>query len=102
MEEALSSESETPKGIVKFLMQAQLKELQTTLSGKAIHGIFYNQMLRPETDSKSTHAWLTEGKLRSETESLIVAAQDGVVHTPVYKTKIQGNQENSWSLTLKL
>ena len=91
MEETLSSESETPKGMVKFLKHAQLKELQTTLSGKAIHGIYYNQTRRSETDTKCTYAWLTEGKLRSETESLIVAAQDGVVHTAVYKSKIQGN-----------
>ena len=40
-----------------------------------------------------------EGKLRFETESLIVAAQDGVVHTVVYKTKIQGNPG---SLTCRL
>ena len=40
------------------------------------------------TDGKSTNKWLTDGKLQSETEALVVAMQDGVTKTKAYQNRI--------------
>ena len=84
------SSADTPKTMVANLRKAQQKVQEDRLSRKPLHGVYTAQVKRPETDRKSTYAWLTDSKLKSETESLIVAAQDGVVQTAVYRVKIKG------------
>lgn len=56
--------------------------------GKCIHGVFAAKTLGLECNKKVTHMWLKVGRLSSETEGLIVAAQDGVVHTAAYRARV--------------
>ena len=45
-------------------------------------------MQNATTDRKSTNKWLVKGKLKSETEALVVAMQDGVIKTKSYRNRI--------------
>ena len=42
-------------------------------------------------DKKATHKWLMDRKLRSQTEGMLLAAQDRVIQTRVYQVKIMGD-----------
>ncbi len=42
------------------------------------------QTQRPETDLAATHRWLVQGRLRAETEAVVVAAQCGILETNAY------------------
>ena len=52
--------------------------------GKVIHGVFAAEADKRGCDRTATFAWLISGNFRAETEGLIVAAQDGVLHTAAY------------------
>ena len=56
-------------------------QLESLKENKIIHGLDYKQCLVPGMDTPACHVWLTDGRLRSDTEGLIVAAQDGVILT---------------------
>ena len=58
---------------------AQVGALQETLCQKKIHEVFFKQCLEPDRDTSGCHIWLSDGRV--DTEALIVAAQDGVIHT---------------------
>ncbi len=59
--------------------------ITTCLIWKMIHGAHLDQLQRPETDIKATHKWLVQGRLRAETEAVVVAAQCGILKTNTYK-----------------
>ena len=65
---------------------AQACQLVDTLLAKPIHKIFYQQASVVEgTDMEGTFAWLTDGWFQAEAERLVIAAQEGVLHTNRYK-----------------
>lgn len=74
------------------LRDGQNQALAQTLRQKQMHGFHQVQVERRETDKKATHAWLTHGRPKAETESIIMAAQDGVIHTRVYRGLILKQQ----------
>ena len=80
--------------IQAMIKAEQMERLRDQMVQKRLHGVFYNQMLHPSTDKKATTRWLCEGKLRAETEAIIIAAQDGVICTGVYRCKIQKKVES--------
>ena len=43
---------------------------------------------KPDVDQKKTHQWLWSLGLKSETEGLIIAAQDQILATKSYHNKI--------------
>ena len=62
-----------------------------TLTAKPIHKVNYQQASSTEgVDTKETFAWLSDRRLRAETERLVIAAQDGVILTNRYKPTILG------------
>ena len=77
-----------PKQLSRFLLQAQVADLDDTLCGKTIHGVFFKQAKQDEWDTAGSHAWFLDGRLKGETEGLIVAAQDGVIHTRAYQARV--------------
>ncbi len=79
----------SPKAASKLLSAAQNDQLKTTLEKKKIHGVFYSQCQMQGWDTKTSHGWLTNGRLFGRTEGLIVAAQDGVIHTRAYLVRVQ-------------
>ena len=58
---------------------------------KALHG----QYLRQTKEVRSNWAWLKNGDLKRETESLIVAAQNRSIRTYLVKAKIGKSQGDS-------
>ncbi len=68
-------------------VQCKKQDLQT----KSIHGGFARQCAKTETDKKGTHMWLAKRKLHPETEATIMALQDQVVMTKVYRNKMGGD-----------
>ena len=60
---------------------------------KALHGQYLRQT--KEARSDQCWAWLQNGDLKKETESLIVAAQNQSIRTNLVKTKIDKSQRGS-------
>ena len=80
----------TREGILQ-LKAAQVVKLVGTLTAKPIHKVFYQQASAAEgVDTEGTFAWLSDGRLRAETEGLVIAAQDGVILTNRYKHTVLG------------
>jgi hypothetical protein len=84
----LLQETETAKALVARVKAAQVDVLHARLGSKVIHGVYARETLQQGCDLKATFAWLKSGNLRATTESLIVAAQDGVIHTLQYRRNI--------------
>ena len=74
----------TPQEVACELKDAQMKMLQGRLRSKTIHGVYAKQVEKEETDKDATHMWLGDGHLRPTTESFLIAAQDGVIHTSAF------------------
>jgi hypothetical protein len=72
--------TETAKALVARVKEAQVDALHARLGSKVVHGVHAREMLQQGCDLKATFAWLKSGNLRATTESLIIAAQDGVIH----------------------
>ena len=78
----------TPKKISSIVRASQRQTLREERSGRTIHGVFAAETNGPDCDKTATHAWLKRGSFRAETEGLLVAAQDGVIHTAAYRQRI--------------
>ena len=52
------------------------------------HGVFHKTNQKEIRNAKLTYEWLRTGCQRSETEALIVAAQDGVIMTRAYMVRV--------------
>ena len=64
----------TREGILQ-LKAAQEVKLAGTLTAKPIHKVFYQQASAAEVvDTEETFAWLSDGRLRAETEGLVIVA----------------------------
>ena len=62
------------------LREAQTERLKGNLAEKSHQGSYYRQVTNRES-----YVWLSERRLRPQTEALILAAQDDVLHTSWYK-----------------
>ena len=60
---------------------------------KQFYGYFKQQT--SEISHEKTWTWLRKGKLKRETESLLIAAQDNHISTNYVKAKIDKMQQNS-------
>ena len=88
---------------MRQLAGAQSDGLKELLRRKVLHGAHYKTVQNATTDRKSTNKWLVEGKLKlvegklkSETEALVVAMQDGVIKTKHIKGKCRPNMQALW------
>ena len=70
-------------------------ELKISKVGKRCH-YNYGQFARQSEDQRNdeTWTWLKEGKLKRETESLIIAAQDQAIRTNYVKATIDRSQDD--------
>ena len=77
------------KRMAKIASQAQQQQqLMDALQAKVIHRVFMKTSRKPTRDFELTHLWLRKGKQRAKTEALVVAAQDGVIMTRVYQSRV--------------
>jgi hypothetical protein len=64
-------------------------------NNKVMHGQYIRSTDRQLISEEDTFLWLLKGDLKAETESEIVAAQDRVLQTKYYATKILNTETDS-------
>ncbi|KAK9408275.1 hypothetical protein NXF25_007049 [Crotalus adamanteus] len=72
----------------------QMKNRIEAWEDKALHGQ-YVKKIAGKADNNKTWQWLRAGKLKKETEGLILAAQDQTLKTNAYKVKIEKTATDS-------
>ena len=72
--------------MARELREAQTERLKSNLAEKSHHDSYHRQVTNRES-----YVWLSEGRLRPQTEALILAAQDDVLHTRWYQYRILRN-----------
>ena len=74
---------------VKNIAKKQGKEqIRIRWEQKPLHGQYLKRLKRQDIDETETHKWLKSSGLKSETEGLIVAAQDQNLMTNQYQSEI--------------
>ena len=73
---------------------AQQRHLEQALEVEAIHGTYRMTINNGKFDKESFCAWLKDGRFRSETEALLLTAQDGTLLLNQYSTKVKTTSEN--------
>jgi hypothetical protein len=71
------------------------ESLKTKWKNKVMHGQYIRSIDRQLISEEDLFLWLSKGDLKAETESEIVAAQDQVLQTKYYATKILNTEINS-------
>ena len=66
--------------------------LKNKWKDKPLHGQFVKRMMAPNVSLHHTNNWLKSSGLKSETEGLILAAQDQSLATKNYKTNVSKTQ----------
>ena len=69
--------------------------LKKKWKNKVMHGQYVRNMDRQLISEEDTFLWVSKGDLKAETESEIVAAQDQVLDTKYYATKILHTETDS-------
>ena len=72
--------------VARELREAQTERLQSNLAEKSHQGSYHRQVTNRES-----YVWLSEGRLRPQTEALILAAQDDVLHNRWYQNRLLRN-----------
>ena len=74
---------------VKEQAKKQGKEqIQIRWEQKPLHGQYLKRVKRPEIEETEKHNWLKSSGLKSETEGLIIAAQDQSLMTKQYQSEM--------------
>ena len=80
----------TCEGILR-LKAAQVVKFVGTLTTKPIYKVYYQQASSADgVDTEGSFSWLSDGRLRAETEGLVITAQDGVILMNQYKHTVLG------------
>ena len=92
LSEVLEPENEVPtvharnvKQKAKHQAQVQLKQ---KWEDKSMHGQYPKRVNEKDVDHQMTNQWLKSGGLKTETESLIIAAQDQAIKTNYCRSNI--------------
>jgi len=86
--------SDTKQGIQHT--KARLGEsLKKKWQKKVMHGQYVRNIDRQLISEEDTFLWLSKGDLIADTESEIVAAQDRVLQTKYYATKLLNTETDS-------
>ncbi len=78
------------KAVNKLVKAGQWRALELELAGKTIHGVHRRQVGEKGFNKKLSWSWIRTFPGKSETEALIFAAQDGVLLTRRYCSRILG------------
>ena len=84
----VEGEPVTGKALITRVKAVQEGALVKQLEIKKVHGKFYRGSRSADINFVATHEWLNHSRLRSETEALILAAQDGVLWTRNYRAMV--------------
>ena len=75
--------------LARELREAQTERLKSNLAKRSHQGSYHRQVTNRES-----YVWLCEGRLRPQTEALILAAQDNVLDTRWYQNRILRNSSH--------
>ena len=89
-----NSATEHAKKVKKLAKQKALQLIKDSWEIKPMHGQYPKGMNKPDIDAEKTHRWLKSSSLKSETEGLIIAAQDQSLATRSYHHRIIGDNTN--------
>ena len=78
---------------LKEFKERRRNERSSVLKQKKLHRRFFNQI--EEVAGEEKWLWLTDGSIKRETESLILAAQEQAIRTNAIKAKIDKTQAES-------
>jgi hypothetical protein len=70
------------------IRKAEVECLMQEHMSKPMHSVFFRHVRDSQLSPKYTFAFLNSSGLKSETEGFVVACQDGVVNTLVYRNRI--------------
>lgn len=74
--------------LAKTIKARQFDGLYDRLKSKILHRENFETQTRDDYDTEMSRLWLSDGRLKSRTEGLICAMQDGVVWTRAYRKRI--------------
>ena len=76
-----------PEALKSLVKRAEQQKFLEDHANKPQHGVFYRNIERLNLSRKLTFAFLKSADLKSETEGFLLACQDGVVNTLVYRSQ---------------
>nr|CAI5870488.1 unnamed protein product [Callosobruchus analis] len=79
-----------PAQLKTHIKAAEVEFLLKLHKDKPMHGIFYKHLEEHGLSEQLTFSFLRSSGLKSETEGFIMACQDGVVNTLVYRGRVMG------------
>jgi hypothetical protein len=91
----LNEKNDTKQDEIQHINAKSGDVLKKNWKNKAIHGQYIRNIDRQLISEEDTFLWLAKGNLKAETESEIVAAQDQVLQTKYYTTKILNTETDS-------
>lgn len=77
-----------PEHLKSHVKTAETNMLLRRHTDKPMHGLFYRHLEEHGLSEKLSFSFLGSGGLRSETEGFILACQDGVFNTLVYRSRV--------------
>ena len=90
-----SEKSDAKQGGIQHTKARLGESLKKKWENKVMHGQYIRNIDRQLISEEDTFLWLSKGDLKAETESEIVAAQDQVLQTKYYATKILNTETDS-------
>lgn len=95
LEETTKEENDTAtshaKTVKKKAQEEFRKKLKAKWKEKPMHGQYANRLADGDVDQQQSNKWLKTSGLKSETEGLIIAAQDQAINTKYHQAKIIKN-----------
>nr|CAH7756641.1 unnamed protein product [Callosobruchus chinensis] len=79
-----------PAQLKTHIKAAEVEFLLRLHKDKPMHGIFYKHLEEHGLSQQLTFSFLRSSGLKSETEGFIMACQDGVFNTLVYRSRVMG------------
>nr|CAH7741340.1 unnamed protein product [Callosobruchus chinensis] len=79
-----------PAQLKTHIKAAEVEFLLKLHKDKPMHGIFYKHLEEHGLSQQLTFSFLRSSGLKSETEGFIMACQDGVFNTLVYRSRVMG------------